>query len=672
MLCCYRHCHDVMYGFVNSALEKLIKRRFGVEKWEEIRSHANVVLGETDAFQVNHVYKDDDTYAVVTAASEVLGLPADTILEMFGEQFLLWCQESGYAKTLQLLGRSLQDFLTNLDALHDHLSIIYPQMDAPSFRCTAGMKKSEFLLHYYSDRVGLENIVMGIVKSVAREYYNVEVEMKLLRRKGADSDHSIFSIREVGYHSKNVADGEAEQEVATASYPDRQLISSQTFCKAFPFHIIFDSEMHILQVGSSLELVLPNFKQSEKKLTNYFALERPRMKLTFANIQAHINTIFILRMVLFGSAPPPTQSSSNHKSDRLSFSLTTGKDPMRLRGQMIYVPESDAMLFLCSPRVKRLHDLEQRGLYLSDIPIHDATRGLLMMGQAAEAEFSNAVHLEDLIIELRAVQKSLEDEKRRMSDLLHEMLPITVADSLMAGQMVEAERFESVTILFSDIVGFTSICSLSEPMQVVNMLNKLYSMFDQVVGQNRVYKVETIGDAYMVVGGLPERNETHAECVANQALDMMHYCQQVPRPDNGEKVVMRIGIHSGAVVAGVVGLRMPRYCLFGNTVNVASRTESNGTPGKIQITEFTQKLLSSKPNYKFEFREALNFKNVPEPVRCYYLVENTAREEFVPIVVTDEVDQITYQSSHTSHTLPKRPLTLPKCPHRAKKRNKRL
>jgi len=149
---------------------------------------------------------------------------------MFGEQFLLWCQESGYSKTLQLLGRSLQDFLTNLDALHDHLSIIYPQMDAPSFRCTEGLRKSEFLLHYYSDRNGLENIVMGIVKSVAREFYNVEVEMKLLVKKGLDNDHSIFSIREIAYYSHNTIDGEAMSETIEPN-PETQLISSQTFCR---------------------------------------------------------------------------------------------------------------------------------------------------------------------------------------------------------------------------------------------------------------------------------------------------------------------------------------------------------------------------------------------------------------------------------------------------------
>ena len=402
-----------------------------------------------------------------------LGLDPGTILEMFGEQFLVWCKESGYAKILQLLGRSLQDFLTNLDALHDHLSIIYPQMDAPSFRCTG--TGSDFYLHYYSSRPGLESIVKGIVKTVAREFYGVEVEMTLMSQKGVESDHSLFHISEIAYHPSSQRHSSLTRQGSIIPTANQQLISTDSFCRCFPFHIVFDCDMNMLQVGVTLSWILPGWNQPEKCLNSFFVLERPRMKLSFENIRSYINTIFILRLV-------------SHSQANLTYIVTSG-DPMRLRGQMVYLPESECMLFLCSPRVSSIKDLDQRGLYLSDIPMHDATRGLLMMSQTAASEFHNIVQLEELIGKLNVAQKSLEEEKGRMRDLLHQMLPISVADSLMAGQMIEAERFESVTILFSDIVGFTSICGKCEPIQVVSMLNKLYTLFDQVVGRNKVYKV---------------------------------------------------------------------------------------------------------------------------------------------------------------------------------------
>ncbi|XP_068619964.1 atrial natriuretic peptide receptor 1-like [Battus philenor] len=202
------------------------------------------------------------------------------------------------------------------------------------------------------------------------------------------------------------------------------------------------------------------------------------------------------------------------------------------------------------------------------------------------------------------------EEKKKCEELLYQLLPKSVASQLINGQSVVAETFESVTIYFSDIVGFTALSASSTPMQVVDLLNDLYTCFDSIVENYDVYKVETIGDAYMVVSGLPERNGTRHACeVARMALALLDAVRRFRiRHRPHDQLKLRIGLHSGPCVAGVVGLKMPRYCLFGDTVNTASRMESNGEALKIHVSPTTKALLDSFGTFHLECRGEVAMK----------------------------------------------------------------
>ncbi|VDI06466.1 atrial natriuretic peptide receptor B [Mytilus galloprovincialis] len=174
--------------------------------------------------------------------------------------------------------------------------------------------------------------------------------------------------------------------------------------------------------------------------------------------------------------------------------------------------------------------------------------------------------------------EELAREKQKTDVLLYQMLPPSVAEQLKRGESVLPETYEEVSIFFSDIVGFTTISSTSEPLEVVDLLNDLYTTFDEIIAKHDVYKVETIGDAYMVASGLPRRNgKRHSGEIANMALDLLSGITNFSiRHIPNDKLQLRIGLHMGPCAAGVVGLTMPRYCLFGDTVNMASRMESTG------------------------------------------------------------------------------------------------
>ncbi|XP_050088448.1 uncharacterized protein LOC126572828 [Anopheles aquasalis] len=220
------------------------------------------------------------------------------------------------------------------------------------------------------------------------------------------------------------------------------------------------------------------------------------------------------------------------------------------------------------------------------------------------------VTIQNFSSKLMARTVELRMEKGKSDRLLYQMLPPAVVKQLKQQRQVPAETFDAVTIFFSDIVGFTDISANSSAMEVVIMLNTLYRLFDSIILKYDVYKVETIGDAYMVVSGLPQRNgDRHAGEIAMMSLDLVCGISGFIIPHmNGRTLEIRVGINTGPCVAGVVGTTMPRYCLFGDTINTASRMESTGEPMKIHISDTTKETLEKLGGFRIEKRGTVEVK----------------------------------------------------------------
>lgn len=619
-------------------MEKLVIDKFGVDAWHIVKQKAGCTVCDGGFFKLDH-YTDKSTMDLVIAAGEVSGLTVDQVLEAFGAFFVHYIRNEGYDNLLCCQGSTLKDWMANINAIHHHLQTTFPKkMIMPQFWCEdASDGSGALMLHYHSKRGSyLAPLAKGLVVEISKFQFQVEIDMKQTQTQGEDGagftswfvtavdptemwkltqsngmrdgiknaptalkcpftgmtappmrkSYSGVSLASTDSNDESI-DTTKSSESSSAPFSDSKSdtkpdtnpvqqqgqerseetdvgLSSTITRKLFPYHIIMDDKFKISQVGQALHQILRREDSAEelnligKHIADVLEVTQP--------MNVEWNWTWMRKL--------EDQSFQVEPSWHGNYSLN-----VRFKASVVLIshtPATQAMIIM-APDAKNLDELMNMNLTLSDLPVHGDYRDAVFLREHLSHQMNNALKMEKL-------SKSLTREK----ELLESLLPTHAAEGLRNGKAVEPMLHPRTTFFFSDIVGFTKICKNLYPWDVIAMLNRLYCVMDFLAKRFDVFKVETIGDAYVCCSGLPTANDKHAMNVANFAIAVNHCCRQVLTPVEKQPIRLRIGIHSGSCASGVVGMTNPRYCVFGDTVNTCSRHESTGEPGKIHCSKTTK------------------------------------------------------------------------------------
>ena len=680
-----------MFGWINDCCESLVVSKFGLDKWHEIKAEADCKIHD-GGFIRHQYYSDESSVDLVVATSKVLGIPVDAVLEAFGEYFMEFTRNAGYDSMLSCQGSNLKLWLSNLNALHDHLQDTLPRGRFPEFWCGED-EEGSILLHYYSERGSLfAPFVVGLVTEVARYHFRLIVQLDRLQTQGENNakfttwkistadpslKHKLIenvgwivdandvedTLRQVDikdaaiaagcpfhamesktvridesgsekfwrraspmahissdvqkeYDNKVLVDRDQHQNglstqknhplhvpssqssktttttttttkmdtttiTKTQSDTQTNFMSNDNMKEIFPFHLVLDSNFIILQHGKDLLRLIGS---PSKTLVNTYAYE-----------------VFEIKRPVLGSWDWTVLDQFQEQT----FYLLAGKG-VHLKAHFINLSsEPKHVLVTLSPDVKNVKQLQDMKLNMSDLPVHTFQRDAIFLGEHLLSGIKSSHKLDKL-------SRKLVNEHNLSNTLLYSMLPRDVAKILRNGKPFEPSFHDDVTLFFSDVVGFTDMCSELPPWDIIDMLNRLYNVMDLLAEKFHLYKVETIGDAYMCCSGLLEPNKYHAEDVVNFAIAARRCVSLVKSPLTNKPIRMRIGIHTGSCMSGVVGTLTPRYCLFGDMVNTTSRHESTGEPQKIHCSRVTyEHLTRSTENqgyYNFSPRGLVDMK----------------------------------------------------------------
>ncbi|KAK3100688.1 hypothetical protein FSP39_023818 [Pinctada imbricata] len=597
-------------GFIDKALEELLRAHDPDSRQEirEVMTNGNVTFSLTNQEDdLRHKpVAEDELIKMATMASSKMNCSLPEVLRLLGVEYVKFCLVE-YGRLLSMMGSNMVEFFSNLDGIHEHIrkSSKFNEQRPPSFRCESSPDKVD--LHIYTERRYSLDYYAGIVISLTKMLFNVDISVEVQPSDSSTSPHHILHAATIKDNSSTACNqcNICSDQVTFSRLPSDLKIGVATICETFPFHFIIDKNLNISQLGSALlKVIAPEIKAFGTHFLTYFKIKRPIVEpVTFSALLSRVNFAFVM------------------ETKSLKKNGTKVVQEMEIKGQLIDLKESNSLLFVGSPSIEKLDELINKGLYISDVPIHDATRDVILVGEQTKAQDGLRKRMEQIKQSILEGYEAVTTEKKKNVDLLNMIFPEKIAMKLWKGETITPTKVDDVTMLFSDIVGFTAICSSCTPMEVIRMLNSLYTQFDYFCGVLDVYKVETIGDAYCVAGGLERRSKYHAQRIAWMALKMMAIAKTETSHD-GSVIRMRIGLHSGSVLAGVVGVKMPRYCLFGNNVNLANKFESGSVATKINISPTTYQLLQSTEGFEYTARTREDLpEGFPEEVDgvCYFL-----------------------------------------------------
>ncbi|EAT34765.1 AAEL013026-PA, partial [Aedes aegypti] len=604
-------------------------------------------------------YPDSLIPDLAAALSAITGRSIDDFMVFFGRCFVRFFSNFGYDELIKATGRYFCDFLHSVDNIHLQMRFTYRKMKSPSMQLTEVDEQGAVLV-YRSTRSGFSKYLRGQLMEIAKQLYNMDVTIKVLESQndvpggtaGPISIQGGLKTVIVKYRLDFDNRDYMQRRVHITAHPSQlQLaaVDSNVLLELFPFALILNEQMRITAAGEKLieSWMLNNTNRSPTelmgaKVTEHFKLRRPTgITFTWENVghfDCYIVSINMRSLLIIDEAPPnnfeiqllkgttATEAAEASGID-LKPSIPEHDDPSKLmsiarrgsqglrsillKGEMRYIKDINSLVFLCSPLINNLEELREVGLYLNDLNTHGLSREMVFSGFSHNSRLDLMCEREEKRAEELETSLALADSWKRQGDeLLYSMIPRSIAERLREGQnpLETCQSFEEVTVLFAEIQeSLMSDDSIKYAMTTVNTLNAAFSAFDELIQSPMAYKVETVGKVYMAVSGAPDVNPCHVQHTGDLALGMLQSIHDLNLPGVGVK----IGFHTGPIVAGIVGLKVPRYCLFGDTVNTASRMESSSDTNKIQVSGYTANKLR-KYGFQLTFRGKVSVKGKGE------------------------------------------------------------